>query len=176
MLTFSLSFLSLFLFSTWYQSHFLVAFTRQNLASLCYYRFTVSSLRSQTLLPFLPSSESSSPSCCLTQNHLHWIDLIKICPLSPESAGSGFTCALTRRQKSLILQPCAHALSRAATCPHGFSRKFHFLSLFSHLALPGMGFTSCHEITHPITIILDGPASYHAWSQNMIVFLKGRRL
>uniref|UniRef100_A0A2N9EUE1 Integrase catalytic domain-containing protein n=1 Tax=Fagus sylvatica TaxID=28930 RepID=A0A2N9EUE1_FAGSY len=28
----------------------------------------------------------------------------------------------------------------------------------------------------PITIILDGPASYHAWSQNMTVFLKGRRL
>ena len=39
-----------------------------------------------------------------------------------------------------------------------------------------MGFTSGHEITHPITIILDGPASYHAWFQNMIVFLKGRRL
>ena len=39
-----------------------------------------------------------------------------------------------------------------------------------------MGSTSGHEITHPITIILDGPASYHAWSQNMTVFLKGRRL
>ena len=39
-----------------------------------------------------------------------------------------------------------------------------------------MGSTSGHEITHPITVILDGPASYHAWSQNMIVFLKGRRL
>uniref|UniRef100_A0A2N9GWE6 Retrotransposon Copia-like N-terminal domain-containing protein n=1 Tax=Fagus sylvatica TaxID=28930 RepID=A0A2N9GWE6_FAGSY len=39
-----------------------------------------------------------------------------------------------------------------------------------------MGSTSGHEITHPITIILDGPASYHAWSQNMIVFLKGYRL
>ena len=39
-----------------------------------------------------------------------------------------------------------------------------------------MGSTSIHEITHPITIILDGLTSYHAWSQNMIVFLKGRRL
>jgi hypothetical protein len=39
-----------------------------------------------------------------------------------------------------------------------------------------MGSISGHEITHPITIILDGPTSYHAWSQNMIVFLKGRRL
>ena len=39
-----------------------------------------------------------------------------------------------------------------------------------------MGSTSGIEITHPITVILDGPASYHAWSQNMTVFLKGRRL
>jgi hypothetical protein len=39
-----------------------------------------------------------------------------------------------------------------------------------------MGSTSGHEITHPITVILDGPASYHAWFQNMTVFLKGRRL
>uniref|UniRef100_A0A2N9J1V3 Retrotransposon Copia-like N-terminal domain-containing protein n=1 Tax=Fagus sylvatica TaxID=28930 RepID=A0A2N9J1V3_FAGSY len=39
-----------------------------------------------------------------------------------------------------------------------------------------MGSTLGHEITHPITVILDGPTSYHAWSQNMIVFLKGRRL
>jgi hypothetical protein len=37
-----------------------------------------------------------------------------------------------------------------------------------------MGSTSGHEITHPITVILDGPTSYHSWSQNMIVFLKGR--
>ena len=39
-----------------------------------------------------------------------------------------------------------------------------------------MGSTSSHEITHPITVILDGLASYLAWSHNMIVFLKGRRL
>jgi hypothetical protein len=39
-----------------------------------------------------------------------------------------------------------------------------------------MGSTSSHEITHPITVILDGPTSYHVWFQNMIVFLKGRRL
>ena len=39
-----------------------------------------------------------------------------------------------------------------------------------------MGSTTCREITHPITIILDGPTSYYVWSQNMIVFLKGRRL
>ena len=39
-----------------------------------------------------------------------------------------------------------------------------------------MGSTSGHEITHPITIIFDSLASYHPWSQNMIVFLKWRRL
>ena len=39
-----------------------------------------------------------------------------------------------------------------------------------------MGSTLGHKITHPITVILDGPASYHAWSQNLIIFLKGRRL
>ena len=39
-----------------------------------------------------------------------------------------------------------------------------------------MGSTSGHEITHPITIILNSPASYHAWSQNMIVFLKRHQL
>ena len=39
-----------------------------------------------------------------------------------------------------------------------------------------MGSTSGHEITYTITVILDGPASYHAWSQNMIVFLKEHRL
>ena len=39
-----------------------------------------------------------------------------------------------------------------------------------------MNSTSGHEITHPITVVLDGPTSYHSWSQNMIVFLKGRRL
>jgi hypothetical protein len=39
-----------------------------------------------------------------------------------------------------------------------------------------MGSISGHEITHPITVILDGPAFYHAWSQNIIFFLKGRRL
>ena len=32
------------------------------------------------------------------------------------------------------------------------------------------------DIIHPITIMLDGPTSYHAWSQNMTVFLKGRKL
>jgi hypothetical protein len=62
------------------------------------------------------------------------------------------------------------------TVLHGFSSRFHFLSPFSHPALPDMGSTSGHEITHPITVILDGPTSYHAWSQNMTVFLKGRRL
>ena len=29
---------------------------------------------------------------------------------------------------------------------------------------------------YPITIMLDGPTSYHAWSQNMTVFLKGHKL
>ena len=32
------------------------------------------------------------------------------------------------------------------------------------------------DIIRPITILLDGPTSYHAWSQNVIVFLKGRKL
>ena len=32
------------------------------------------------------------------------------------------------------------------------------------------------DIIHPITIMLDGPTSYHAWSQNMTIFLKGRKL
>ena len=32
------------------------------------------------------------------------------------------------------------------------------------------------DIICSITIILDGPTSYHAWSQNMTVFLKGRKL
>ena len=49
MSTFSLCSLSLFLFSTWYQSYFLVVFTRQNPVFLRCYEFTVSSPRSQTL-------------------------------------------------------------------------------------------------------------------------------
>ena len=32
------------------------------------------------------------------------------------------------------------------------------------------------DIIRPITIMLDGPTSYHAWSQNITVFLKGRKL
>ena len=32
------------------------------------------------------------------------------------------------------------------------------------------------DIIRPITIMLDDPTSYHAWSQNMTVFLKGRKL
>ena len=32
------------------------------------------------------------------------------------------------------------------------------------------------DIIHPIIVILDGPISYHTWSQNMIVFLKCRKL
>ena len=32
------------------------------------------------------------------------------------------------------------------------------------------------DIIRPITIMLDGPTSYHAWSQNMTVFLKGHKL
>ena len=32
------------------------------------------------------------------------------------------------------------------------------------------------DIIRPITILLDGPTSYHAWSQNMTVFLKSRTL
>ncbi|XP_075662530.1 uncharacterized protein LOC142631995 [Castanea sativa] len=32
------------------------------------------------------------------------------------------------------------------------------------------------DIIRPITIMLDGPTSYHAWFQNMTVFLKGHKL
>ena len=32
------------------------------------------------------------------------------------------------------------------------------------------------DIICPITFILDGPTSYHAWSQNITIFLKGRKL
>ena len=32
------------------------------------------------------------------------------------------------------------------------------------------------DIIRPITIMLDGPTSYHAWSQNMTIFLKGCKL
>ena len=32
------------------------------------------------------------------------------------------------------------------------------------------------DIVRPITDILDGPPTYHAWSQNMTVFLKGHKL
>ena len=32
------------------------------------------------------------------------------------------------------------------------------------------------DIIRPITIMLDGPTSYHAWSQNMTFFLKGCKL
>ena len=130
LLTFSLSFLSLFLFSTWYQSHFLVAFTRQNPAFLRYYRFTVSSQRSQTLSPFLPFSESSSSSRCSTHRQLHWIDLIKIYPFPLESAGSGLARSPMRCQKFLVLQPRAHALPRTDQCRHAhpLTSRVFFLS------------------------------------------------
>ena len=32
------------------------------------------------------------------------------------------------------------------------------------------------DIIRPITIMLDGPTSYHVWSQNITVFLKDRKL
>ena len=32
------------------------------------------------------------------------------------------------------------------------------------------------DLIRPITIMLDGPTNYHAWSQNMTVFLKGHKL
>jgi hypothetical protein len=146
LLTFSLCFLSLFLFSTWYQSHFLVAFTRQNPAFLRCYGFTVSSPRSQTLSPFLPSSESSSPSFCLTQNSLHWIDLIKICPLPPKSAGSSPARAATRRQKFLALQPRAHALPRADQRRHAPSRAP------TRLTRHACFFAACHVSPSDVTL------------------------
>ena len=32
------------------------------------------------------------------------------------------------------------------------------------------------DIIRSMTIMLDGSTSYHAWSQNMVVFLKGHKL
>ena len=32
------------------------------------------------------------------------------------------------------------------------------------------------DIIRPITIMFDGPTSYHVWSQNMTTFLKGCKL
>ena len=32
------------------------------------------------------------------------------------------------------------------------------------------------DIIHPITIMLDGPTTYHAWTQNTTIFLKGNKL
>ena len=32
------------------------------------------------------------------------------------------------------------------------------------------------DIIRPITVILDGPTTYYAWSQNIIVFLKSCKL
>uniref|UniRef100_A0A2N9H722 Retrotransposon Copia-like N-terminal domain-containing protein n=1 Tax=Fagus sylvatica TaxID=28930 RepID=A0A2N9H722_FAGSY len=160
-----------------------MAFTRQNPAFLRCYRFTVFSSRSQPLSPFLPSSESSSPSRCSTHGQLHWIDLIKICPLPPELAGSSLTHAPTHRQKSLVLQPHAPTRRptppRALTCSH--TPHAHVLShLLCHVNPSDVSTVKSallrHEITHLITVILDGPTSYHAWSQNIIVFLKRRRL
>ena len=117
--------LSLFLFLTWYQSYFLVAFTRQNPVFLRCYGFMVSSLRSQTLSPFLPSSESSSPSLCSTHGQLHWIDLIKIFPLPPESAKSG----LARTARSFWFS--SHVLPRADQRPHALRHASRVR--FSHL-------------------------------------------
>jgi hypothetical protein len=140
LLTFSLFFLSLFLFSTWYQSHFLVAFTRQNPAFLRCYGFTVSSRRSQTLSPFLPSSESSSPSRYSSHRQLHWIDLIKICPLPPESARSSLTRTPTCRQKFLVLQP--RAPTRRPASPRAPTRLTCVLSLCCHVSPSDVTLTS----------------------------------
>uniref|UniRef100_A0A2N9GRJ3 Integrase catalytic domain-containing protein n=1 Tax=Fagus sylvatica TaxID=28930 RepID=A0A2N9GRJ3_FAGSY len=99
----------------------------------------------------------------------------------PEVSGSPATRARapTRRPAP----PRALTRSHAPHAPHAcFFAACHVspsdVTLTSALvtSAPRMGSTSGHEITHPITVILDGPASYHAWSQNMTVFLKGRRL
>ena len=49
--------------------------------------------------------------------------------------------------------------------------KSHFLVIFFIMAQQNNW-----DIFRPIIIMLDGPTSYHAWSQNMIVFLKGHKL
>ena len=65
-----------------------------------------------------------------------------------------------------------------------FSRSFRFWAPFLHLRSLNltlviffiMAQQNERDIICPITIMLDGPTSYHAWSQNMTVFLKGRKL
>ena len=49
--------------------------------------------------------------------------------------------------------------------------KSYFLVIFFIIAQQ-----SERDIIRPITIMLDGSTSYHAWSQNMTVFLRGRKL
>ena len=49
--------------------------------------------------------------------------------------------------------------------------KSHFLVIFFIKAQQNE-----RDIIRLITIMLDGPTSYHAWSQNIIVFLKGHKL
>ena len=49
--------------------------------------------------------------------------------------------------------------------------KSHFLFIFFIMAQQNN-----RDIIRPITIMLDGPISYHAWTQNMTIFLKGSKL
>uniref|UniRef100_A0A2N9IJC8 Integrase catalytic domain-containing protein n=1 Tax=Fagus sylvatica TaxID=28930 RepID=A0A2N9IJC8_FAGSY len=177
-----------------FKSHFLVTFTRQNPAFLrCY---GVHSLFPEIANPLAVSAFLGilisellfdSNTASLDRSHQDLSIATKIDRIqprtrphaSPEDSGSPATCA-----RAAMHQPAPPRAFTRAHAPH--ARALHLschvspsditLIPFSHPALPGMGSTSGHEITHPITVILDGPASYHAWSQNMTVFLKGRRL
>ena len=57
-----------------------------------------------------------------------------------------------------------------------FSRRFQFWAPFLHLRSLNPTFWSFSSLLRPITIMLDGPTNYHAWSQNMTVFLKDSKL
>uniref|UniRef100_A0A2N9I2A7 Integrase catalytic domain-containing protein n=1 Tax=Fagus sylvatica TaxID=28930 RepID=A0A2N9I2A7_FAGSY len=89
----------------------------------------------------------------------------------PEVSGSPAT-----RARAPTRRPAPPRASRAFLSACHVSPSDVTLTSALVTSAPRMGSTSGHEITHPITVILDGPASYHAWSQNMTVFLKGRRL
>uniref|UniRef100_A0A2N9EDP9 Integrase catalytic domain-containing protein n=1 Tax=Fagus sylvatica TaxID=28930 RepID=A0A2N9EDP9_FAGSY len=89
----------------------------------------------------------------------------------PEVSGSPAT-----RARAPTRRPAPPRASRAfLLCCHVSPSDVTLTSALVTSA-PHMGSTSGHEITHPITVILDGPTSYHSWSQTMTVFLKGHRL
>ena len=133
------------------------------------------------------------PPLALTRSHVPYTHVLShlSCHVSPSDvtlmSALVRQChvSIDRRLWSLTVTPAVDRCrwpqligqeKKKTTVLHDFSCRFYFWSPFSHPTLSGMGSTSGHEITHPITVILDGPTSYHAWFQNMIVFLKRRWL